>query len=191
MFRLMRNTHLALGLLFVVMAAIFALSSLRFIYRPWLPTTPEDTERIVTLAMEGDAGPRDVALALMRDHGLKGDLRAIEEGDGEIRFRIFRPGEEARVAYCLDSGQAVISTRRWGLQETLVQLHVNHGFHHDFWPSQAWAAISFLTSLGMLFLGGTGIYLWFAHHKERVIGGVLLAFGLSWGIANLTIARML
>lgn len=191
MFQLMRNTHLALGLLFVLMAAIFAVSSLTIIYRPWLPSGTEDSERIVTLDAEQGAVPREVALELMRNHDLRGDLRNIEQADGEIRFRVFRPGEEARVAYCEDSGQATIKTRRWNFLETLVQLHVNHGFHHDFMPSQGWALISLLTSIGMLLLGASGIYLWFAHHKERLVGGALLAVGLVWGLSTLTIARMM
>ena len=74
--------------------------------------------------------------------------------------------------------------------ETLVQLHVNHGFWHEFWPSNLWAATSLLASLGLFALGATGIYLWFAHHKERLIGGALLAVGLLYGLATLWLTRV-
>jgi hypothetical protein len=36
----MRNIHLGLGLIFVLMALVFAVSSLVIIYRPWIETKP-------------------------------------------------------------------------------------------------------------------------------------------------------
>jgi hypothetical protein len=71
-----------------------------------------------------------------------------------------------------------------------VQLHTNHGFHHDYLPAQIWSAIAFLTSVGLLLLGASGIYLWYAHHKERVFGGVLLGFSLLFGIVALVLTRI-
>ena len=51
MFQLMRNTHLVLGMLFVAMAIVFALSSVVFIYRPWLPEQViEQSERVVEVS---------------------------------------------------------------------------------------------------------------------------------------------
>ncbi len=71
-----------------------------------------------------------------------------------------------------------------------MQLHVNHGFWHEFAPANAWAALSLLASIGLLLLGATGIYLWFAHHEERVVGGALLALGLTYGLVTLALTRL-
>lgn len=190
MYRLMRNTHLALGLACLVMAAVFAVSSLVIIYRPWLPQQRDESERTVTLAPEQAATPRDLARVLMLEHGLKGDLGQIESEGGEVRLRIFRPGTEARVRYDTGTGQATIETRRWGALEMLVQLHVNHGFWHDFVPSQVWAALSLLASIGLLLLGASGLYLWFEHHQERRIGAALLVGGLIVGLTSLVLTRL-
>ena len=180
MFQLMRNIHLALGLLFVLMASIFALSSLVIAYRAWLPQTPVDSERSVQID-EASAGtpPRALARALMQREGLKGD-----------RFRILRPGTQVDVEWERSTGQATLKTRRMGALQMMVQLHTNHGFWHDFWPSNLWAGFSLLASVGLLLMGASGIYLWFAHHSERLIGGVLLAVGLIYGLTTLVLTRL-
>ena len=77
---------------------------------------------------------------------------------------------------------------RRSLAQTLKQLHTNHGFWHDFLPSNVWAGLSLLGSIGLILLGLSGIYLWFGFHQERVIGGVLLGTGLA-GIAFLSRRR--
>ena len=190
MFLWMRNTHLILGLVFLVMVVVFAVSSLTIIYRPWLPTSKEDYERTVAIAAEDAATPRALALELMRNHGLEGDLLQIRQTDDEIRFRIARPGTQVQVQYSQASGEAKLETRRFGFLETLVQLHVNHGFHHEFLPAWAWGLLSLLSSIGLLLLGATGIYLWFALHEARVSGTVLLVVGLVYGLTTLVWSRM-
>jgi hypothetical protein len=71
-----------------------------------------------------------------------------------------------------------------------MQLHTNHGLHHDFWPAQVWSILTFLTSIGLFGLGASGVYLWFAHHKERLIGGAILGIGLAWGLTTLFLCRV-
>lgn len=190
MFQFFRNVHLALGLTFVAMALIFALSSLVIINRPWFPESIEVSERTVQVGAQAASTPRARALALMRSEGLKGTVSGIEEDSEAIRFRIFRPGTESKIAYVRSTGEAKIELRRWGLLETLVQIHVNHGFWHEFAPSNAWAGLSLLASIGLLLLGATGIYLWFEHHEERVAGGVLLVLGLTYGLVTLVLTRL-
>jgi hypothetical protein len=190
MFRLMRNLHLIFGLVFFVFALVFAVSSLVIIYRPWLPAGREDTERTVQVSAENAGTPRAVALEIMRNHDLAGDLRQIEQTEEGISFLIVRPGTRSEVEYSASTGEAKIETRRHNFLETLVQLHVNHGFYHDFLPANAWALLSFVGSIGLFLLGATGIYLWFCHHEERVIGSVLLVVGLVYGITTLVLSRM-
>ena len=190
MFQFMRNVHLALGLVSVVMALIFALSSLVIIYRPWLPQSIEQSERRVQVPPQAASTPRALARALMRSEGLKGTVSQIEEDAEAIRLRISRPGTEFRIEYRRSASEAKIEQRRWGLLQTLVQLHVNHGFWHDFAPANAWAALSLLASAGILLLGASGIYLWFAHHEERRVGGVLLVLGLAYALVTLVLTRL-
>ena len=190
MFRLMRNIHLILGLVLVFFSLLFAVSSLTIIYRPWLPKSQHDQEHTVRISAEQAANPRALALELMRHHGLQGDLRQIKENDEEISFSITRPGTKADVKYAKAAGEARIKIREHGFLDMLLQLHTNHGFWHEFLPANAWALLSLLGSIGMLLLGGTGIYLWFALHEERVIGSILLGLGLTYALTTLVLSRI-
>jgi len=190
MFRLMRNVHLWLGLASVAMALMFALSSLFVVFRQSLDTQPEENQRTVKVASESAATPRALARELILHHDVQGELAAVEEDAERMSFRIHRPGVEHRVAYSKATGEATIDEKRWGAGQTLLQIHVMHGFWHEWVPGWIWALLGFLTSVALLLLGASGIYLWFAHHKERVIGGVLLAVGLLYGISTLALTRL-
>lgn len=190
MYRLMRNVHLGLGLGFVLMALVFAVSSLVIIYRPWLGPAAQTTEIAVQLSPAAAASPRSAALELMTDHGLRGDLSEIQERNGAVTFRIRRPGEVAAVTYTPVSGIATVTVTRQGALETTVQLHTNFGFWHDYLPSNLWAMLAFLGSVGLLLLGVTGIYLWFTRSAERLIGAILLAFGVIYGCVTLVLTRL-
>ena len=61
MFHLIRNIHLGLGLIFVAMAMVFAVSSLAFVYRPWLPASAQESELTVRLSSDAAASPRAAA----------------------------------------------------------------------------------------------------------------------------------
>lgn len=189
MFHLMRNIHLGLGLIFVLMAVVFAVSSLLFIYQPGFPDAQE-SELTHQVSGEAATSPRALARELMEKYDLNGDLRQIQQDANGASFRIVRPGESAEVEYVRSSGEAKIKRRRLGALQTLLQLHTNHGFWHDFVPTNAWAAISLLTSIGLLLLGASGIYLWFALRSERLIGGVLLGSSLLFGFVTLVLIRL-
>lgn len=190
MFRLMRNIHLILGLLFFFYAMLFAASSLVIIYRPWLKPAHSEQEQTVPVAADRAQTPRELALELMLNQGLKGDLRDIKQDGDAIRFVIARPGMRSEVRYSAASGEAKVRTRQEGFLETLVQLHTNHGFWHEFMPANAWSLLSLLGSMGLFLLGATGIYLWFCHHEERVIGLVILAVGLVYSLTTLVLSRI-
>ena len=190
MFRVMRNVHLILGLLFLFYAMLFAASSLVIIYRPWLKPTHTEQEQTVRVAAERAQTPRDLAFELIQNHGLKGDLRDIKQDGDSVRFVIARPGMRSEVRYSPAPGEAKIRARRVGFLETLVQLHTNHGFWHEFMPANAWSLLSLLGSVGLFLLGATGIYLWFCHHEERRIGFVILAVGLAYSLTTLVLSRI-
>ncbi|MBK9168979.1 MAG: hypothetical protein IPM24_16120 [Bryobacterales bacterium] len=188
MFQLMRNTHLALGLAFFLVAAMFAFSSVVIIYRPWFPGGPRETNTAVTI--EPALEPRAAARALMRQHGVRGDLMNVKAGAELSTFGIHRPGTHVNVRYSPSTGHAELRTRRFSFYETMVQLHVTHGFWHDFFSSTIWALLSLTGSIALLVLGATGIYLWYRHPAERTVGSVLIALGLVVPVAALVLSRV-
>src|SRR6187431_1862327 len=109
MFRLMRNIHLGLGLIFVLMAMIFAVSSLVIIYRPWLGSPPSVSDATIRISPESLTNARAAAHELMVNHGMKGDLRQIQEAGDAVSFRIVRPGEVVDVKYTRPTGEAKVT----------------------------------------------------------------------------------
>jgi hypothetical protein len=190
MFRLMRNIHLGIALMIIVMAVIFAASTIFFMYRSWFPDQVTETERTITAPASAAGAPRDLAMELMRNHGLKGEVLGIADTDDGYTFRIYRPGTEHSVEYSRTTGIVTIKDKRWQLGQTLMQLHTMHGFFRQTGTATLWSAFSLLTSLGMLALGASGIYLWFVNRAERLAGGIILTLGLSYGLITLILTRM-
>lgn len=190
MFRLMRNIHLGIALTVIVMAMIFAASTIFFMYRSWFPDEIIETERTIQVAADAAGTPRELAMELIRNHGLQGEVLGITETDGGYAFRIFRPGAEHGVEYSRATGVVTIKDKQWQLGQKLMQLHTMHGFFHESATPTLWSAFSLLTSLGMLALGASGIYLWFVNRAERLAGGVILTLGLSYGLITLILTRM-
>ncbi len=189
MFRLMRNVHLALGVAFFFVALLFALSSVVIIYRPWFPSGTERTQTATQLQPGLEA--RAAALALMSSKEVQGELRNVRPAGEDLKFLIWRPGTQVDVVYTPKTGETKLDRRRYNFYETLVQLHVNHGFWHDFLPANLWALLSLGVSLGLLLLGASGIYLWYKHPQERRIGNILLVIGFAVPIVTLFVTRML
>jgi hypothetical protein len=190
MFQLMRNIHLGIALTVIVMAMIFAASTLFFMYRSWFPDEVTETERTVQVAADAAGTPRELALELIRNHGLRGEVQNIAETEEGYTFRIFRPGADHGVEYSRATGQVKIKDKRWQAGQTLMQLHTMHGFFHESVTATLWSAFSLLTSLGLLALGCSGIYLWFVNRAERLAGGILLTAGLSYGLITLILTRL-
>ena len=53
-----------------------------------------------------------------------------------------------------------------------------------------WGAFVAVSSLPLLLLGATGVYMWFRQYKERLVGGIILAVGLIVGIGLLVATRL-
>ena len=81
-------------------------------------------------------------------------------------------------------GNTEVQVRKkvWPFIGMLVWMHHTFGLDNPYGPNVFWGVLMFLTSVGLLTLGATGIYLWFKIHKERLIGSILLFGGLVFGL---------
>jgi hypothetical protein len=188
MFRLIRNTHLALGLALFLATLLFAFSAVVFMYRPLFPGRP--VVRHDTLAVSPGTDPAAAALHLMRSRGLRGDVSIADAGGDTVTIRVVRPGTEVRAAYVPTAGTLTVVNRRYSVFEKLLQVHGTRGFWHDYGPANLWAAVSLLVSVTLVLLGATGIYLWFRHSEERRPGVVLIALGVIVPVAALILTRL-
>ena len=183
MYKLLRDTHLLLGLFFCVFVLLFGVSSIRFAHRGWFDDKPEVTELTVPVESAQATSPRSLARNLMQEHGYRGELSRIRENDEEFSFNIGRIGTLHEIRYERGDDRAQIRIRVFPFTAMLTWMHATFGIDHEYALHNFWGWLMLLTSIGLLALGGTGIYLWFKIYRERLVGCILLFGNLIFGFA--------
>lgn len=188
MYRWLRNTHLLLGLFTFAMVLMYGLSSIVMVHRDWWPWKYEPSEKTVSLEA-GLPDGRAVARALMKSHGVWGDLAQIGQTEGGMRVQINRPGNVTEAVYRTATGDTHLKIQRAAFGGMLAALHHARGWTHESIWMNLWGVLVGLVSIGLMVLGVTGVYLWFKIHDERVIGGILLAASLGFGLSLVVLIR--
>ncbi len=191
MYRLMRNTHLVLGLVFALALGVYLLSSVRIAHQSWFAPNPTTYETSLAVDTDQAGTPRDLRRHLRQRHGLRGDLVQIQMDEGtSYSFVVRRPGTRSRVRYEVGDSEATVSEERAGFTGLLLGLHFSYGVFHEDAAQNLWGTVLFLTSLGLLAIGATGIYLWFKTQEERFVGCILLAASLGFAATMLIAVRI-
>jgi hypothetical protein len=160
MYQKLRGLHLATALFSLVFLLAYGISAVEFAHRKWFAHPEESTVGTRRLA----PGITD-ARVLAREW--RGELEAIENSTGALKFRVTTPlGRAYEVNYSIVTGETTVKATTISFLTTLAWMHHSRG---------VWAFAAALVSLALLILGATGIYLWFHNHKERWIGGALVA----------------
>jgi hypothetical protein len=162
---------------------MYGLSSVQMSHNRWFENRPAISERETPVR---GASPRQVAAELMAQ-GLRGELAQVSATPDGANFRIVRPGTVYEVAWA--GGTAKIKTNQANFMGMLNRIHHIGGLWHEFTLVNIWGFFVGAVSLALLILGPTGIYLWFKIHQERLIGAILLALGLGWGLTLLVLIR--
>jgi hypothetical protein len=183
MYQKLRNLHLSTALFCLAFLSMYGVSAVQMAHRRWWPVR----ERVAEWSVQLPAGITDARVAA-RDLAIRGELTAIRTPPGALRFRLVRPGTVNQVEYSVVTGEAKMRTTDAGFIGMLNRLHQAQGMWHEYPLLNVWSAVLGMVSLGLLVLGGTGLYLWFRNHSERWIGVVLL--GAGGGLAVVLIVWM-
>lgn len=173
MYKLLRNSHLLLGLFFSSFVLMFGASSLRFAHPEWISVEPTTTST-VSLQIETVSSPRSLARSVMEEQGLRGNFVNLKETDDGYSFEIRRMGTTHLVRYFEKVNRVEIETLDRPFMSVLLGMHFTFGFGHEDWLYDLLGVFNLLVSLALLLLGATGIYLWSRLHKERLTGSVIL-----------------
>jgi hypothetical protein len=190
MYPLWRDVHLLLALFFFAFVMMFGVSSLNLSHHSWFDTEPTATESAVPVDVARAATPRELARHLMETEGYRGELSDVKEAEGQITFTIGRMGTVHDVAWTRGETGAQVKTRVWPFFSMLTWMHTTFGVQHEYGLHNVWGWLMLLTSLGLLALGGTGLYLWFKLKKERRIGVVLLCANVVAGVVLVALLWM-
>lgn len=186
----MRWLHLISGLFCTAFLLMYGLSAVQMSHPSWIPVHTTTSEQQISLSNGAADTPRSLGLALMREHGVRGELRTITQRPDGFSLQIMRPGTTYEVNYRRGESTVSIRTTVESLFGILEGIHVTGGVTHDFWLLDLWGVFVALTSLGLFVLGATGLVLWFRIHTERLIGGAILAGGLGAGLGLIVLIRL-
>ena len=191
MYRLIRNIHLTLGLAFALALAVYLVSSVRLAHRSWFKPQPTVSEKSVAVDPRDAATPRALGLHLIEEHGFRGEIVRIQPSDeGSFAFTIRRLGTAYQVRYQRGAREAHVKETRLAFIGMLQSMHFSYGFWHEMGLINIWGAVLLLTSIALLAIGASGIYLWFETHDERKVGSVLLTSALVFGLGLLVLVRI-
>lgn len=188
MYRLLRNTHLFLGIAAFLFLLMYGISAVQMAHNQWFSTKPVVTETRVSLPPETPDNARAIAREL-RNSGVRGELRQVNATAAGYQLEIERPGAHYQVEYTRASHEAKVRVRTAGFIFMLNRIHHIGGMWHDYGPINAWGVLVGLVSASLIVIGATGIYLWFKIHSERVIGMALLAVNVGVCVTLLVMIR--
>lgn len=185
MYRLIRNSHLVLGLSSVLFILTYAVSAVQMAHR--IRLAPQVTEEDLTLP--AGLAPRRLAEELNRDRGYGGELGNPQPAAKGFRVSVTRPGTNYAVTYDAATGQTHVRREERSFLGMLNRLHHQNGLHHQDGRLNAWGWALALVSIVLLLIGASGVYLWFQMHRERIIGTVLLTANLLVSLGLLLALR--
>jgi hypothetical protein len=189
MYKLLRDTHLVLGLLSAVFLLAYGASAAQMAYPihrpPWITTT-EAFEIPPGVELE----PRPLARWLMDERGMHGDLTRAETTSTAVSITILRPATRYDVTLDRAARKAEVKKGVTGFIGMLNRLHHTGGLWHDDPIIDAWGAFLAAVSVFLLILPVTGVFMWFVKHaKHRRSGAIVLCIGLAWGLGLLVLVR--
>ena len=186
MWRLIRDTHLILGMSAFLFVLLYAVSAAQMAHR--LRLTPQVSEEDIVLP--AGLAARPLAAVLMEQRGYGGELGNPQMTPNGFRVTITRPGTNYVVTYDAAAGRAHVRRETRSFLGMLNRLHHQNGLHHADGRLNAWGWALALVSVALLALGVTGVCLWFRLRRERAIGMALLAANLAVSLGLLIALRL-
>jgi hypothetical protein len=176
-YRTIRSIHLCAGLFAMPFLVAYAISAVQMTHGKWLHMQPRVSNREVMLPPRlSDA--RVAARELAHRYGVSGELTAIRAVQGNLGFRILRPGMVWEAAYHAPDGATKLRITDTGLLGAFNRIHQMRGVWHEWSAYNLWAVVLAGIGLAILTLGATGVYLWWKSNRDRRLSGAVLAFAI-------------
>src|ERR1043166_7662679 len=118
MYRLLRNTHLFLGLAAFLFVLMYGLSGVQMAHDTWFSMKPVVTEMRVSLAANTSDNPRAIARQL-RDVGVRGEMGDVAQIATGYKFAVSRPGTNYQVECTRATREAKIKVSTAGFMGML------------------------------------------------------------------------
>ena len=189
MYKIIRNLHLALGLLVTPFLLIYAISSVFYSHHILDFSTTETTVEEFTLT-SGMKNPAEIADILLRKHKIRGTLRSSSISDlGIMKLEVSRPGSFYTIK--LDTNSGIVSSEQKTKDAAgfIKALH-QAGFRNKNAVESWWSFAITVVSVLVIFIVITGILLWTYRTKDRLSGGIFLFINIVYCLTVLFVLRL-
>jgi hypothetical protein len=185
--RLVRRTHLYLGLFLMPWLLMYAVSTVLMNHRESVAKFYPDRRPAMVVERELDysrtfpaaAVPADSARQILRDLGLDGAHRVSGGRDGKpLVIDRDDPLAVRRMTFRPDTGRLTIQREEFRGATFFERLHRRRGYHLPYLADDAWALSVDVTIVAMVFWGLSGIWLWWELRATRHWGAWCGAAGL-------------
>jgi hypothetical protein len=190
MYRAARLVHLVLASFCLPFLAMYGASAVQMSHGRFFDMRPRAvTEREVALTPGHTAGRAVAADIMRREATVRGELVAVEPTADGVALRIAVPGTVHEVRYQRERGTAKVTTTVDGVMGMLNRLHHAAGLWPRYAPLRTWGTMVAIVSVAFLFVGTSGLVMWFLRPAERRVGVVLLGVNLAVVLVLLALIR--
>ena len=191
MYRWMRNAHLLLGLVSLPMLLMYGISAVQMAHPKWFAMKPQIAETKAQLKpLPENYDGRVLAREIMEQCGVRGVLNKVEPQPNGYHLEISRVGTSYSVDFDQRTREARIQTTTLTFMGMVNRLHHIGTVRSPSLAVNALGVLVFAVSACLVLLALSGIYLWFQFHRERMIGALLLALSLAYGLTFVILIRM-
>ena len=185
-YRAIRDLHLYAGLFVSPFVLVYAISAivLNHAYLPWTGGDEPIETRTIALRVPADTNALEVAKQIRAQLDIPGEIGFVNRNrrTQRISFPIETPGAITRVRFDPGSGSAEIERTETGVWAGMVYLHKIPGPHNvsirgNWLATRVWGWVADASVYLLLFVSGSGIYLWAVVRAERKTGLLFLGAG--------------
>lgn len=176
-----RIVHLVCSMLGLGMVGLLAVSGIAMTHEGFFGLGEPDEAAVPCDPLPGDLARQSDQEAIVRHLrdavGMKGAVDAFEVDPEETLVVFTRPGMRSQAIIQRSDGRVEITTERGGILALLADLHKDEN------AGEAWKWLVTAGGACLLLACLTGIVLWLATPKRRLLGLVALAVGLAGCLA--------
>jgi hypothetical protein len=183
--RVIRRTHLYLGLFLAPWMLMYALSTLLMTRRDFvlsfyparIPAMTVERELDYTRSFPANATPQQIGRGILEDLGLDGAHRLSggTEGKPLVIDRLRSLGTK-RIVFTPGNGKLTLEREEFRSLTFLERLHRRRGYQQPYAVEDAWAFTVDLAAIAMVLWALSGLWMWWELKPTRRWGAACLGF---------------
>jgi len=185
--KVLRRTHMYLGLFFMPWMLMYALSTMAMNHRQFflakyggeMVRWEKEQEQNYADAFPDDADLKAVGLRVLTRLGLEGGAyNARRSPDGQT-VAVFRddPVVPRRITYSPANQTLLVEKQVFRMPAFLERMHRRRGFQTDYFLTDAWGLMVDLAITAMILWVLTGLWMWWELRTTRGAGALFFAIG--------------